>query len=263
MRRRKHYRCQRLSDVKHQRVTGDKKLPLNRSDSVMWKERLLSERQWSSREGANGRHPGTQYQFHRDTPTTVLRVKTEICCSSTSPLDGNIIYLHSIATSICQVLFESEMLPNSHVLKPWSPVHHYSEQGLGGTEGIMRGLILSLAESINCFIIRWAIDKWWELTGWDLAAGSESWLSIPYPLTLFCTLYASQVQLDEQRCSPCSPWPLFSTANLVTIWLQTKAFKTISPTKPLSCVFLKYFIITTENQHKYSLRTWPLVVATV
>lgn len=49
MRRRKHYRCQRLSDVKHHRVTGDKKLPLNRSDSVMWKERLLSERQGRSR----------------------------------------------------------------------------------------------------------------------------------------------------------------------------------------------------------------------
>lgn len=209
-------------------------------------------------------HPGTQYQFHRATPTTVLRVETEICCSSTSPSDGNTIYLHSIAISMCQVLFESEMLPNNHVLKPWSPVHLCSKKGLGGTEWIMKVLILSLAESINyCFIIRWAIGKRWELTGWDLAAGSESWLSILYPSILFCTPYASQPQLDEQRCSPCSPWPLCSTTNLVTIWLQTKAFKTISPTKPLSCVFLKYFIITTENQHKYSLRTWPLVVATV
>ena len=155
------------------------------------------------------------------------------------------------------------MFPKSHVLKPWSPVHHCSEKGLGGTEWIMRALILSLAESINWFIIRWAIGKRWKLTRWNLAAGRESWLSMPYPSTLFCTHYASQPQLDEQCCSRYSPWPFCSTTNLVTIWLQAKTFKIISPKKPLSRVFLKYFILTTENQHKYSLHTWPLVVATV
>lgn len=98
MRRREYYRWQRLSDVKHQRVRGDKKLLLNLSDSVMWKEQLLSERQWSEKQIRC--HPGTQYQFHRASPTTHLRVETEICCYSTSPSDRNITYLHSIATFV-------------------------------------------------------------------------------------------------------------------------------------------------------------------